>query len=480
MHNPIHINHIGFILPHKTCFNDFSTLIHAGDRIGIIGRNGSGKSSLLQILAQQRLPSSGEVISPAQLQIGYLPQMIENSGILSGSQQLQVHLTTALNQGADILLLDEPTNHLDQHNKQALLRLLDNYSNTLIIVSHDEELLASQVNQLWYIDNEKINIFIGHYADFVKEKMQRLNKLKLHLKKLKQEQKNLHQALMQEQVRAATSKRTGKKNIKNRKWPTVVNAAKAGRANQTFGEKTAKINEEKHHIQNELMTLQIPEVIQPKFQLLANQSNKLLAAIRYGILSSDPNKILLQDIHFSIYGQDRIALLGSNGSGKSSLVKALLNPTQFIIEGEWQRPDPTKVGYLDQHYQLDNYANNMTVYDYIAYIVPRWSPFEIRSHLNDFLFRKNEEVNITLDKLSGGERVRFCLAAIAAKTPSLLILDEITNNLDSEMKEHVIMVLQDFPGALLIISHDETFLQRINLTQRYVISQQTLMTAARE
>ncbi len=117
------------------------------------------------------------------------------------------------------------------------------------------------------------------------------------------------------------------------------------------------------------------------------------------------------------------------------------------------------IGYLDQHY--GTLIPDKTVIETISDLVPAWSHAEIRRHLNDFLFRKNEEVNSPVSTLSGGEKARLSLAQIAAKTPKLLILDEITNNLDLETKEHVVQVLKAYPGAMIVISHEADFWRKL-------------------
>lgn len=124
---------------------------------------------------------------------------------------------------------------------------------------------------------------------------------------------------------------------------------------------------------------------------------------------------------------------------------------------------PEDIGYLDQHYGTLN--PDKTVLETIADLVPHLPHAEIRRHLNDFLFRKNEEVNALVSTLSGGEKARLSLAQIAAKTPKLLILDEITNNLDLETKEHVTQVLKAYPGAMIIISHEADFLEEIGISE---------------
>lgn len=143
------------------------------------------------------------------------------------------------------------------------------------------------------------------------------------------------------------------------------------------------------------------------------------------------------------------------------MIKAILGDATVTKSGVWHAPKPSDIGYLDQHYRTLNQGK--TVLETIQELVPSWSHAEVRSHLNDFLFRKNEEVQASFATLSGGEKARLSLAQIAAKPPQLLILDEITNNLDLETRNHVMQVLKDFPGAMIIISHDEDFLEEIHV-----------------
>ena len=146
-------------------------------------------------------------------------------------------------------------------------------------------------------------------------------------------------------------------------------------------------------------------------------------------------------------------------------IKATLGSSDINKSGEWLCPNIQDIGYLDQHYsQLDP---NKTAVELISEVAPTWSQVEIREHLNSFLLRKNEEVNLQSNYLSGGERVRLSLALIATRPPKLLLLDEISNNIDVETKEHLIQVLNAYPGALIMVDHDHQFLAALNLDSHY-------------
>jgi len=169
---------------------------------------------------------------------------------------------------------------------------------------------------------------------------------------------------------------------------------------------------------------------------------------------------------------NRIALLGHNGSGKSTFIQALMGHPGLITTGQWQTPTLSDIGYLDQNYAT--LTGSLSVLEHIAQCVPTWTHIELRRHLTDFLFRKNEEVEALAMHLSGREKVRLILAQIAVKNFKLLILDEITNNIDLDTRMHVIEVLKYYKGAMIVISHDEDFLKEIHITERYQLQNHSL------
>ncbi len=468
-HKPISFQNVGVSFPQKICFEGFTTQLQYGSRIAIIGQNGSGKSTLLKMLQEMVEPSQGEIRVLGDIVFGYVPQVIEGFDSLSGGQRLNESLTRALALDPHVLLLDEPTNHLDLRNRRSLMRLLQSYSGTLIIVSHDVELLRTCVDTLWHIENDKVHIFSGNYDDYMREVSMKRASLEQDLSRLDRQKKETHQSLMKEQTRAAKSRAKGEKHIEQRKWPTIVSNEKARRAVETSGRKKAAIDSKKQDLTQRLSELRLPEILKPKFSLMASDiRSKNLVSIEEGACGY--GTIILQEICLSVGPQERLALRGDNGSGKTTLVKAILGDSTVTKSGQWRVPKREDIGYLDQHYNtLDPQKTALeTIYD----LVPTWPHADIRRHLNDFLFRKNEEVNALVRTLSGGEKARLSLAQIAAKTPKLLVLDEITNNLDLETRAHAIQVLQSYPGAMMAISHDEDFLKSINVTHFYNINQE--------
>jgi ATPase subunit of ABC transporter with duplicated ATPase domains len=460
-HHPISICKLGLSFPQKTCFSGFSTQIHSGMHIALIGRNGSGKSTLLQILQGQREPSEGKVTSPEGITFGCVPQVIEDFEKVSGGQRLNEALTLALSLNPNVLLLDEPTNHLDLANRRSLMRLLRKFPGTLILVSHDVELLRDCIDTLWHIQDGKVTIFSGNYDDYIQDIHTKRVSLEHDLKVLDREKKQTHLSLMKEQLRAKKSKIRGEKKREQGYWPTLVAGGKKRQAQESTGHNRKLIFAKKEVLMEKLEELRLPEVIDPKFSLACTEVRpaKTLVSISNG--SCGYGIPLLKDIFFSLQAGGRVAITGENGAGKSTLVRGILNDSSVIKSGEWVVPKQEDIGYLDQHYSTLKGHDN--VFETIRTLKPSWSHGEIRCHLNDFLFRKNEEILASIETLSGGEKARLSLAQIAAKSPKLLILDEITNNLDLETRNHVIQILRHFPGALIVISHDQDFLKEIGI-----------------
>ena len=464
IHKPIQIKNLQLSFPHKTCFDDFTVQIPYGSRIAIIGRNGCGKTTLLKILNGMVEPTSGDIGCTDDAVFGFVPQIIEDNDSLSGGQRLNAAVSQALSLDPNVLLLDEPTNHLDRHNRKSLMRMLQSYPGTLIVVSHDTELLRNCIDTLWHIDNGKIHVFSGNYDDYIRELRGRRASIEQELARLDRQKKDMHHDLMKEQKRAAKSKAKGEKSIHQRKWPTVVSNAKASRSEETSGRKKSAIDHKKQDLTERLSNLRLPEIIMPKFSLnSADIGDRTIVSISDGSIGYAEQEPLLQKISLSIGSRDRIAIKGNNASGKSTLIKAILDDASVIKSGNWHAPKISDIGYLDQHY--GTLSAEKTVLETIAELVPTWTHIEVRRHLNDFLFRKNEEVNSLVAQLSGGEKARLSLAQIAARTPKLLILDEITNNLDLETRGHVIEVLKNYPGAMIVISHDADFLKEIEVSE---------------
>jgi len=458
MHDIIRIKNFSLSFPNKICFEDFSAEIAFGDRIAVIGKNGSGKSSLLKMIANQNKSAD----------LAYVPQIIEDFDSLSGGERFNKSLSMALGENPSILLLDEPTNHLDIDNRKSLMRMLSSYYGTLIIVTHDEELLRSCVDILWHIDDGKVTVFRGNYDNYMRERQTRYHSLSHQIQLLERERKSVHEKLMQEQQRSAKSRASGEKKIANRKWMKSVADLKTMKAEKSQGKNSKNLDEKKQKLAKELNGMHMPEIIVPKFYLpFKKVGEETIVSVTDGQIGYSET-VIASDINFSVMFGEHIAIIGKNGGGKTTLLKAIMGDSSVSKKGDWYVPKFSEIGYLDQHYR--NLDSEKSAIEIISETNPTWTLAEIRKHLNDFLFRKNEEVNCEVKNLSGGEKARLSLARIAAKPPKLLILDEITNNIDLETRNHVAEILQEYPAAMIIVSHDKAFLEKIKIDRYFEIA----------
>lgn len=464
----------------KVCFENFTAQIAAHSKIAIIGRNGCGKSSLLKALNnsyfEQQPTLTGTITPISPLMFGYIPQTIDNFATLSGGEKFNKTFSTILKLQPNILLLDEPSNHLDQPNRFRLQRQLNNFSGAIVIVSHDLALINTCCTTLWHLDNEKIHIFHGNYQHYLQELHTQQEVLFKKKKELTKEQAALHLNLMQNQEKIAKSKASGQKKIATRRWLKSTGAAKAMQAEQARGKQLAKLATQNHELNQQLAALALPKTITPKFSILSHQRKSTeLLAITDGTIAYNPDTILLKNINLRITPTNRLAILGNNGSGKTSLIKAILANPQIITTGTWRLPNNSTIGYLDQHYK--NLLPDTTVIDNIQALAPNWSKLQIRRHLSDFLFYNNVQVNAKVTTLSAGEKARLILAKIAARPPALLILDELTNNLDLETIGHTITTLQEYQGAMIVVSHELEFINALQITDFYHINPKTTTLA---
>ncbi len=385
---------------------------------------------------------------------------------LSGGQRMQLNLVRLLSKKPEILLLDEPTNHLDQINRKILIDFLLNWKGAALIVSHDVDLLNQFSETIWSLEENKITTFKGNYESYQIYKRQENQKILHKLEDLKKQKKKITNNIQDESHRAAQSRKANE-GENDRK----LKGAMKLKGSATIGKNTKNLNQQKDTILNELSNIRLPGVLKPKFSMISQSKHSLSLSITEGKVGYGKEWIL-KDLNIQIYQGERTAIRGPNGSGKSTLFKAILQESDVSVEGNWHLPKRHLLGYLDQHYST--LCPQETVMQSIKKIKPMWPDTDVRKHLNDFLFRKNEEISAYTSNLSGGEQARLCLAQIAALSPSLLLLDELTNNLDIEAKEHLIQVLNAYKGTLLVISHDELFLKRIRVLRYLEIGSGTL------
>lgn len=508
-HKPITLDLLSCVFPHKSCFENFSTIIHPGDRIAILGANGSGKTTLLKILAGIIEPTGGSISGSDPTRVGYLPQnppydanktvwqlatemahaetlyevdaLMSRAGFaerkdepvstLSGGELMRLGLVRILAQNPAIILLDEPTNHLDHLNRSKLLDLLHEWPGTALIVTHDVELLQTWPTDLWHLHDGIISSFHGSYDDFLREQEWQQSRLIAQVEKLKHEKKLLKKAEAAHLKKAGKEKRSTQNALLKGRISRLEYSGMKENSEQSSGALRRNLHSKHEAIATELSGLFISEPLKPSFDIPALTRKNASIYIRDGSVRYD-NRVILQDLHLNIQPGERYALMGDNGSGKSTLLKAIMGDPTVNKTGTWACPPAKMIGYIDQHYSF--LQQDATAIDMIKIVQPTWDTAAIRKLLNDFLFRTPAEVSTPTAVLSGGERARLSLACLVAQAPSLLLLDEITNNLDLIARQQIIDALSAFPGTVVVISHDEDFLETIGVTTMLRIMNGTL------
>ena len=470
---------------------DASLRIHDGQKLALIGPNGAGKSSLFALLNGELGVDGGDLYIPSKWRIAHMKQEVEASersavdyamdgdsvyrqieaGIanaqsdneladwldkmdqhqgyqvpvkaeqllhglgfskdelkrpvksFSGGWRIRLNLAQALMMPSDLMLLDEPTNHLDLEATMWLEQYLKNYPGTLLFISHDRDFIDGVADHIVHLHNQSLTQYPGNYSAYER----------IRAEKLAQQQS----VYEKQQERVAEIE----------KFVTRFKA-KASKAKQA---------------QSRLKELQRMELIAPahvdspfrfEFPCYEKMSTPLLA-IDHAALGYD-DKTILPDVKLSIVPGHRVGLLGPNGAGKSTLLKTLCNEIS-MVSGERSEGEHLRIGYYAQH-QLESLDVKATGLLILQRLKPKASEQEIRNFLGGFGFHGDRALEV-IEPFSGGEKARLALACVAWMKPNLLILDEPTNHLDIEMREALTLALQNFPGAILVVSHDRHLLK---------------------
>lgn len=481
--------------------------ILTGDHVGIVGKNGSGKSTLFKMIVKEEFPDAGTITIRKDATIGYLQQipsiqdcevtpyhmlmsvfsdiqdletrmrlleieMMNNSSdkyllekyakvqnqyitkggyevetkinkiinglklhqilnqpfsFLSGGQKTIVYLAMLILTEPDILLLDEPTNHLDIMMLEWLENYLNKYQGTVVIISHDRYFLDKVTNKTVLLDNGECHLFHGNYSYSLKEQ-ERL--LLLEFEQYKTQQRKI-------EAMKASIKRY-------RDW-----------GNQGDNEKFFKKAKELEKRLKKMEILNKPQIDKKKIPMnfIGGRSGHDVVKVKnFGIKFE--NKELFSNVNFIIYYQEKIALLGNNGTGKSSFIKALLG--ELTYEGGLIVANTVKIGYIPQeiHFQEDD-----TIIETFRKEYPCLEG-EARAWLAKYSFYK-DHVFKRVGNLSGGEKVLLKLAILMQNQVNFLILDEPTNHIDIETRETLEQALQEYNGTLLFVSHDRYFIEKL-------------------
>ena len=459
----------------RLLFDDASFYLHEGEKVGILGINGTGKSTLLKILAGMEEPEEGKVVLANHVVLRFLPQhpvfkegqtvleavldvhkgddtlynleadaktMMTKLGItdftqpveqLSGGQKKRLALVAALVAPADILVLDEPTNHLDNAMADWLEEFLKKWRGALIMVTHDRYFLDSVTNRIVEIDKGKIYSYDTNYSGFLQLKADR------------------------EASALATERK--RQSILRVELEWMMRGARA------------RSTKQKAHIQRyENLKAQEAPKFDAKIEISSVSSRMGRTTIELDNLSkSYGDKVLFKDFTYYFLKNDRIGFLGANGCGKTTLMKVIAGQIE-PDEGTVTVGQTVKIGYYTQEIATDKSAGiaymdpSMRVIDYIKqtaeYVQTEEGRVSASKMLERFLFPPEEQYNF-IGKLSGGEKRRLNLLRVLMEAPNVLILDEPTNDLDVTTLTILEDYLDHFDGIVITVSHDRYFLDRI-------------------
>ena len=483
---------ISLRLGSQLLLDEVGLTVYAGQKVGIIGRNGTGKTSLFKLLMEEISPDTGELDFPKDLRKSQMHQetkgstrsavdfvidgdvkfrVLENqiaeaeqanndnklaqlhadldlhdgwtiqnraeqllSGLgfppedfnrtvnkFSGGWRIRLNLAQALMTPSDLLLLDEPTNHLDLEATLWLQQWLLRYQGTLLLVSHDRSFLDVVVSHIVSFENKKLFLYRGNYSDYEKQKAER----------------------MAQQQAEYEKQQSRKKEIESFVRRFRAKASKAKQAQSRIKELSRMVDIAPAHIDSPFHF---------KFLEPTKLPDNLLATNKISIGYEEP---LIQNFSINIRSDSRIGLLGSNGQGKSTLLKVLAGKLP-LLGGEINRSDHIKIGYCAQH-QVDELDISSTPMKLIQKFSNNVREQEIRNFLGGFDFR-GDRVTETIEHFSGGEKSRLALALVVWQKPNLLLMDEPTNHLDLEMCHSLTVGLQAFVGSLILVSHDRHLL----------------------
>ena len=336
----------------------------------------------------------------------------------SGGWRMRLALAAALFQPSDILLLDEPTNHLDMESSIWLENHLMKYKGTLLIISHDRTILNNLCTNIIHFDNKKLILYSGNYDNFIRTRNQQKQVLERSYQKQEQKREKLQKFIDRFRYKASKAKQA-QSRIKQLEKLEEVDLLKD----------TASLH---------LSFPQVKELASP----LINMEN---VSVGYG------EKTILSKLDLSIERDDKIALLGKNGNGKSTFAK-LLSGRLKAKDGEMRLTPKLKVGYFAQH-QAEELPLDITALEYMQSLMPEQNETQIRSYLAKFGIEQEKSLR-KIEVLSGGEKSRLLFAVMSLQEPELLILDEPTNHLDIESRESLIEALNEYNGAVILITHD--------------------------
>ncbi|MCU7867501.1 MAG: ATP-binding cassette domain-containing protein [Candidatus Thiodiazotropha sp. (ex Lucinoma borealis)] len=490
----LHFDHLSLRRGSKLLFQEADFILHAGWKVGITGGNGSGKSSLFSLILGELQSDEGHLVLPPRVEIAHVAQetpalsrpaidyVIDGDHTLrrieaalaeaeisgdgaaqarlhealhnadgytvnaragelmhglgfstedemqpvshfSGGWRIRLNLAQALMCRSDLLLLDEPTNHLDLDAVIWLESWLRNYAGTLLMISHDRDFLDQVTDHIVHMEQQQAKLYTGNYASFEQTRAARLANQQVEYEK--QQREIAHIRSYVDRFRAkATKARQAQSRLKALQRMELIGPA---HVDSPFHFSFPEPEKNPHPL------LQLDEI-----------------AIGYD------GQAVVENIRFNLEPGDRVGLLGPNGAGKSTLIKLLAGEIE-PLSGECVPAQELRIGYFAQH-QLEQLDPHATPLLHLQRLDSQASEQSLRNYLGGFGFHADQTLQ-PVAPFSGGEKARLVLALLVYQRPNLLLLDEPTNHLDLEMRYAVGQALQDFQGAMVIVSHDRHLLR---------------------
>jgi len=452
----IQISHLSKSFGGQEVLKDVSFAVSEGEKVALLGKNGSGKSTLFKILMGEEVPDLGHVaISPKTVQIGYVPQVIDDADPLSSGQKLKKRLREILSSKPDALLLDEPTNHLDWRGMEWLERVVQSFPGPVLIVSHDRYFLDKVVDKVLELDHGEIKVYGGSYSLYKKQKQtERESYLRSYEKQQKQMQK-LQADLVEKRQTVQKSNTKAAPTRDKDKFAAYFFANRVGR----------KFGKQIQALESRLGNMDKIDKPEPNWELKAlfkPKRESSQAVVQVKLVSY---KNVLNSVSLTIQRGQRVALIGDNGSGKTTLVKLILgqlNPDSREIS----LGNGVQIGYLSQeHQELE--SDRIVLDELTSEYIDKTESYKL---LRRFLLPP-EKINQPVRFLSSGEKAKLLLAKIMTSGANFIILDEPTNHLDIPSREAIEEALANYPGTLLVISHDRYFLDNIGVERFLLIDQ---------
>ncbi|HAF43096.1 MAG TPA: ABC transporter ATP-binding protein [Sphingobium sp.] len=489
----LNLNAITVRLGGRTILDRASAALPPRSRVGLIGRNGAGKSTLMKVMIGQLDPDEGSCDMPRDTRLGYIAQEApsgtstpfdtvlaadkERAALMaeaehtedpdrlghiyerlttidaytaparaarilvglgfdeemqgrpldsySGGWKMRVALAALLFSNPDLLLLDEPSNHLDLEATLWLENFLKAYRGTVVVISHERDLLNNVVDYILHLEGGKVTLYPGGYDAFERQRAERLAQLESARAKQQAEREKLQDYVARNSARASTAKQA-----------------------QSRAKALARMQPIAAAIEDPTLHFGFPSPAELRPPLITMD----MAAVGY---TDTP---ILRRVNLRIDPDDRLALLGRNGNGKTTLAR-LIAAQLAPMEGTVQATSKMNVGYFTQ-YQVEELDITDTPLEHMTRVMKGATPGAVRAQLGRFGF-SGERATQKVGSMSGGERARLALALITRDAPHLLILDEPTNHLDVDSREALVQALNDYSGAVVIVSHDRHMIELV-------------------